>query len=189
MKIICLVGGSGSGKDTLARELPFPRVVSYRTRPKRQGEIDGVHGHFVTEDVYHEHKAKGLVAAETVYNGHRYWSTIDQFRIVEQGIPVVYVIDWPGVERLQELFGKEKVLSIYLDVSPEELRRRMEMRGDAPELIAQRIAHFHAYDYPNRKNCDYIVSNEHTFVNTLNEVSRIILQELYKSAKEKYPTV
>lgn len=51
MKLITITGPSGAGKDTVARMLSdmgdFKVICSYTTRPKREGEIDGVEHHFV----------------------------------------------------------------------------------------------------------------------------------------------
>ena len=51
MKLITITGPSGAGKDTVARMLSemsgYKVLCSYTTRPKREGEIDGVEHHFV----------------------------------------------------------------------------------------------------------------------------------------------
>lgn len=51
MKLITITGSSGAGKDTVARMLSdlggYKVLCSYTTRPKREGEIDGVEHHFV----------------------------------------------------------------------------------------------------------------------------------------------
>lgn len=51
MKLITITGPSGAGKDTVARMLSdfvgYKVICSYTTRPKREGEIDGVEHHFV----------------------------------------------------------------------------------------------------------------------------------------------
>ena len=54
-RIYCIMGKSASGKDTVYKELlrRFPELktyVMYSTRPKREGEQDGVTYHFVSEE-------------------------------------------------------------------------------------------------------------------------------------------
>ena len=54
-KIFYLMGKSSSGKDTIYKELlqGFPkmkRIVLYTTRPRREGECDGVEYFFTDED-------------------------------------------------------------------------------------------------------------------------------------------
>lgn len=61
-KLIAVVGKSGAGKDRLLREIinyeqesftsNLHRVVTSTTRPPREGEIDGVDYHFLTEEEY-----------------------------------------------------------------------------------------------------------------------------------------
>ena len=61
-KLIAIVGKSGAGKDRLLREIinyeqesftsNLHRVVTSTTRPPREGEIDGVDYHFLTEEKY-----------------------------------------------------------------------------------------------------------------------------------------
>ena len=55
-KLYCLIGKSGSGKDTafgnvMNRKIPslFP-VVTYTTRPRRTNETEGVEYHFVDNE-------------------------------------------------------------------------------------------------------------------------------------------
>lgn len=55
--MIILCGKSGSGKDTVGKELVdmgYKRVVTYTTRPMRPGELDGHQYHFVSVDKFEE---------------------------------------------------------------------------------------------------------------------------------------
>ena len=51
--IYCLVGKSGTGKDTVMeqiladKDLKIEKIVPYTTRPKRENEIEGVNYHYV----------------------------------------------------------------------------------------------------------------------------------------------
>ena len=56
-KIIGIMGQAGAGKDTLLKEIinqnsDFHEIVSYTTRPPREGEIDGVNYHFITKEEF-----------------------------------------------------------------------------------------------------------------------------------------
>ena len=67
-KIFYLMGKSSSGKDTIYKELlqGFPkmkRIVLYTTRPRREGECDGVEYFFTDEE-----KLQGM---ELFYSGRR----------------------------------------------------------------------------------------------------------------------
>ena len=62
-KPLMIVGPSAVGKDTMINRLKakFPKVIyklpSYTTRPKRNGEIDGVDYYFVTKEEFFKFKA------------------------------------------------------------------------------------------------------------------------------------
>lgn len=128
MKLITITGPSGAGKDTVARMLSdlggYKVICSYTTRPKREGEIDGVEHHFVEKcDVPHDN-----VLAYTQYGGYEYWTTVEQV-----GDKVIYVIDEDGLKLLCEKFPDIELFKIC--VSAKE-RTRLR-RGVTPERMAR----------------------------------------------------
>ena len=55
--ILALVGESASGKTTTANmfadsDMNFKRVITYTTRPPREGEENGIDYHFVSEEEF-----------------------------------------------------------------------------------------------------------------------------------------
>jgi guanylate kinase len=128
MKLITITGPSGAGKDTVARMLSdlgdYKVICSYTTRPKREGEIDGVEHHFVEKcDVPHDN-----MLAYTQYGGYEYWTTVEQV-----GDKVIYVIDEDGLKSLCEKFPDIELFKIC--VSAKE-RTRLR-RGVTPERMAR----------------------------------------------------
>ena len=107
MKLITITGPSGAGKDTVARMLSemggYQVLCSYTTRPKREGEIDGVEHHFVETCNVQQDK----MLAYTQYGGHEYWVTIDQ--LTDKAI---YVIDEDGLKDLCERFPDIELFKI-----------------------------------------------------------------------------
>ena len=107
MKLITITGPSGAGKDTVARMLSemsgYQVLCSYTTRPKREGEIDGVEHHFVeTCNIPHD-----KMLAYTQYGGYEYWVTIDQVKNKS-----IYVIDEDGLKNLCERFPDIELFKI-----------------------------------------------------------------------------
>jgi guanylate kinase len=54
-KIIALIGKAGSGKDTILHELikttlNLHEIVSCTTRPRREGEVEGVNYFYMTPE-------------------------------------------------------------------------------------------------------------------------------------------
>lgn len=77
--LITITGPTCSGKTTLAasmtRELGIPEVLSFTTRPPREGEVDGVNYRFLSEREGDELSAKGDIAELVRFNGYWYGST------------------------------------------------------------------------------------------------------------------
>lgn len=138
--MIFLIGASGSGKSTLAKRLVdkgYKEVVSYTTRPKRyegeEGHIfvdryDGNDGELCSPDG----EPCSPSVAYSKFNGYEYWCTQEQLDTCD-----VYVVDWNGIDMLKAK-GVDGVV-VYIDVSEEERRRRMKLRGDSDEMIRSRI--------------------------------------------------
>lgn len=99
MKLITITGSSGAGKDTVARMLSemsgYQVLCSYTTRPKREGEIDGVEHYFVDKcNIPHDE-----MLAYTQYGGYEYWVSLDQVTN-----KTIYVIDEYGLKYLCKRF-------------------------------------------------------------------------------------
>ena len=112
MKLITITGPSGSGKDTVARMLSemsgYKVLCSYTTRPKREGEIDGVEHYFVDKcNIPHD-----KMLAYTQYGGYEYWVTIDQVKD-----EAIYVIDEDGLKDLCERFPDIELFKIRVSAT------------------------------------------------------------------------
>ena len=99
MKLITITGPSGAGKDTVARMLSgmggYKVLCSYTTRPKREGEIDGVEHYFVDKC----NIPLDEMLAYTQYGGYEYWVDVDQVKD-----KAIYVIDEDGLQFLCKEF-------------------------------------------------------------------------------------
>ena len=119
MKLITITGPSGAGKDTVARMLSemsgYQVLCSYTTRPKREGEIDGVEHHFVKQC----NVPRDKMVAYTQYGGYEYWVTIDQ--ITNKSI---YVIDEDGLKSLCKKYTDIELFKICVSAYEETRIRR-----------------------------------------------------------------
>jgi guanylate kinase len=183
-KVFCLIGPSGTGKSVLASKIPLPEVVSYRTRAIRTGEVDGVNGHFITKEEFLAKKDQNLWIAETEYSGEYYGIT--QGELVElEDSPMVYVIDWEGVEVFEkdiskiEGYSKDQIVRVFIHTPREDLETRMQRQGRDRAEIRARLDRADR-DYANRGKCDYVIHNTNGELDTAAyQLMKIILEESF----------
>ena len=123
-KIFYLMGKSSSGKDSMYKEIlkaapQLKSVVSYTTRPIRQGETNGVEYFFVDEKELAKLKQEGKVIEERAYNTvHGVWKyfTVDDQQIdlnhndyLLMGTPASY-------KAVRVFYGEGRLVPIYLHV-------------------------------------------------------------------------
>lgn len=132
--MIILVGPSASGKTYIGKELEkknFLKVVTYTTREKRNGEIDGVDYHFLNIEEFKRLKANNYFFETVLYNNNYYGTafntiTSNSYLIVEPS----------GLLKYQKL---NNVISFYIDVDLETRKLRMKQRGDSEKQIKERL--------------------------------------------------
>lgn len=153
--LLTLTGPSGSGKSTIEKIFinnhNLKRAVSHTSREMRISEHAGVDYYYVNKDIILKLKDEGKLAEFIEYNGNYYGVTIDELMSSQ-----VITIEPHGLEQVREIMkDKKKIISIYLDIDPEEAKRRMLNRGDQESAVNARIEkdsiHFKAdpdkYDY------------------------------------------
>ena len=122
-KIVCLMGKSSTGKDTIYKELlkrkniAFRTVVPYTTRPIRAGEQEGVEYHFTDEEGFQALKAQGKIIEDRAYNTcHGLWRyfTVDDGKIAQGETDDLLIGTLEAYQKLVAYFGAEKVLPVYV---------------------------------------------------------------------------
>jgi guanylate kinase len=183
-KLFCLVGPSGTGKDTIKKELSLPSIVSYRTREIREGEIEGVDGKFISKETFL--KKENEWVAKTNYSEHYYGITKKEL-IPLKYTSLIYVIDYEGVESLKryfesnEDFKKEQIVTIYIDSPYEVLATRMRVQERTQEEIEKRMDQYWEIDFPNSTKCDYSVYNAQGKIKqAIEKIKNIIIEETQK---------
>lgn len=84
-KIIALIGEAGSGKDTLLQNVlsqtnKLNEIVSYTTRPPREGEVDGVNYHFITGEQFGQKVLDGEMLEASCFNDWFYGTGYESLR-------------------------------------------------------------------------------------------------------------
>ncbi len=198
-KIVCLMGKSSSGKDTIYKRLltqknvPLQTIVPYTTRPIRVGEQDGVEYHFTDEEGFQRLLAQGAVvearAYDTCYGVWRYFTVADEgidlsaHSYVLIGTPEAYI-------QLCRFYGEDKVLPVMIELDDGvRLQRALdrEKAQDHPkyeELCRRYLAD--AQDFSEEKlACSKI---DRTFYNDqldscINEITDYLQEHLHEDGR------
>jgi guanylate kinase len=164
--LLVLAGTSGAGKGTVGARLRAidPALhwsVSWTTRARRPGEVDGVDYTFVTRaDFEALRDAGGFLESFEVYGDLK--GTPRQFVDDEltAGHDVMLEIDVQGALAIKEAVP-EALLVFVKAPSAEEQRRRLENRGtDTPESIERRLAHAADEERIANASFDAVVVND-----------------------------
>lgn len=166
-KIFILAGMTLSGKTTVAKILSekygLNKVVGFTTRPKREGEEDGVEYNFYSSQTLYSLIVSGQTVGLRSYKpnvkiGEPFWyyGFLRQ-RIEKQENPFL-ITDFKGFRDFQYEYGKEKIFCIYLDVSKEEQMKRMKKREESIRDEQMRRIEADQIDYLGFKdNADLII--------------------------------
>ena len=138
-KIICLLGKSCSGKDTIYKKLiadeslDLVPLVTYTTRPLRSGEQEGREYHFTDEAGFNALKEHGKViedrSYDTVYGLWRYF-TVDDGTFNPDGKNVIAAAGTiPAYIRLRDHFGADNIVAAMIETD-DGIRLERAMRRE-----------------------------------------------------------
>lgn len=131
-------GPSGVGKGTLVAELrqrvpSLGLTVSATTRSPREGEIDGVHYHFLSDEEFRSRVEAGDFLEWALVHGHCYGTLKSEVdRLFAEGRSVVLEIDVQGGLNVRKVWPGA-VLVFIEPPSASELERRLRGRGTEDE--------------------------------------------------------
>jgi len=144
--VLVLSGPSGAGKSTIIKNIEsdigeFYFSISTTTRPKRDGEIDGVHYHFVNEEEFKKDIEDDNFLEYAVVHGNYYGTSLKPVKkALHEGKLVLFDIDVQGNNAIKNRLG-DITTSVF--VSPptlSELEKRLHSRAtDSKEVIEARL--------------------------------------------------
>ena len=170
---------SGAGKSSLIQSIltnieNVELSISATTRSPREGEVDGKHYFFVTEDKFNKLKTENAFIECALVHNYQY-GTLREYinERLGQGIHVICDIDVQGFKLIQEA-GVDHVSVFIIPPSIKELEKRLIKRGlDSENVIGTRLKNAKE-ELKYAEEFDYRVLNdsfEHAYV----EIENIII--------------
>lgn len=175
--MIVLCGESASGKSSIEKNLVdnygFEKVVSYTTRPPRQGEIDGIDYHFINEEQFWELKEQNFFAEVAQYRGWNYGTAKKD--CTDDKVAVLTPHGLRQVSKLKNI----NVVSFYINVPRRDRLIKILQRGDNIEEAYRRslsdVGQFDGIE----DEVDFVINNN-DYQKNIDEMTKEILNNLNK---------
>ena len=190
--ILVLVGRTCSGKDSLVRELVnmgYKKIVSYTTRPMRDGEEEGVTYKFIWENEFLKLKEKGFFVETTSYNvanGETWHYGISMQDLANATENSVVILNPEGLRKVKKIMGTD-VVTFYIEVDDEIIKERLKNRGDNPKEAKRRLKADEKDFVGIEDEVNYTISNNHlaTFEGTVHQIDYIYRKHM--QYKRQFP--
>jgi len=153
-EIVFIMGKSSSGKDSIYKKLKeddklgLTNVVLYTTRPRRDGETDGVEYNFVTDEKEQEmeklNKIIELRCYNTAYGVWKYFTADDGQIDLASGKRYIVIGTLEAYDKFCEYYGNEHIMPIYIEVDDgvrliRAVKREMEQENPHYEELCRRF--------------------------------------------------
>ena len=180
---------SGAGKSSLVKALleldsRVQPSVSHTTRPPRGQERHGREYFFVSPQEFDAMVLADAFVEWAFVHGQRYGTSKKAIEErIAQGADVILEIDFQGALSIKRIFTNA-VLIFILPPSWEELRSRLERRGeDSPEVIEVRLQNA-ATEMAQAREFDFVIINE-LFERALFDLKAIVHAQRLKFSAQR----
>ncbi|MCI4012067.1 guanylate kinase [Brevibacterium sp. ZH18] len=166
-RLTVLAGPTAVGKGTISSYIRdhHPEVwfsVSATTRPRRPGEVDGVHYHFISDDEFDSLIARDeLLEYAVVHGRHRYGTPSAQVRAkLDEGVPSLLEIDLQGARQVKAKMPDAQFVFLA-PPSWEELVSRLTGRGTESAAEQERRLATAKQELAAESEFDVTIVNDH----------------------------
>ncbi len=180
---------SGAGKSSLVKALReldslVQPSVSHTTRAPRGQEKHGREYFFVSQTEFDGMVLNNAFLEWAHVHGHRYGTSRKAIEErISQGADVILEIDFQGAIQIKRIFANA-VLIFILPPSWEELRSRLQRRGeDTPEVIELRLKNA-ATEMAQAHEFDFVIINE-LFERALFDLKAVVHAQRLKFAAQR----
>lgn len=187
--ILVLSGPSGAGKSSLINKIKdhigsIYFSISTTTRPIREGEVDGIHYHFVDVEEFKRDIEEEMFLEYAVVHGNYYGTSLGPVKkALKEGKLVIFDIDVQGHDAVQNRLSDITTSVFITTPSLGELKRRLYNRStDSEEVIAGRVE-MAKREVQRISEYDFLIVNDN-----LEEASEILVS-IAKAARMKIPTL
>jgi guanylate kinase len=131
--LVVLSGPSGVGKDAVLARMkklgrPFHYVVTATTRPKRAGEKNGVHYHFLSREEFQQMIDRHQFLEWANVYGNYYGVPKDEITsALSKGVDAIVKVDVQGAATIKKILP-QAVFIFLMPPSVEELEKRLRKR-------------------------------------------------------------
>lgn len=134
-KIIALIGEAGSGKDTMMQKVlektsALHEVISCTTRPRREGEVEGVNYFYLTPQQFADKVINNEMLEATCFNNWFYGTSYDSLR---SDVVNIGVFNPDGIEAILDRRDVE-VQVFYVKASAKTRLLRQLNREENPNV-------------------------------------------------------
>lgn len=194
-KIFCIMGKSGSGKDTIFRELNKDKslglkpIILYTTRPKRIDETNGVEYNFISEEDLINYSKQDKIIELREYNtvqGKWYYGTIDDGQIELTYNNYLVIVTLEAYKNLQKYFGREKIFPIYINLDDgirlerALIREKNQISPNYNEMCRRFLADDIDFSKENLFKCDINKFYEnYNLDKCIEEIKKTIIRYIY----------
>ena len=157
-------GPSGCGKSVLVRQIlgeidSVEFSVSYTTRKKRNSEIEGKDYYFVNEDEFKRMIDNQQLIEWAIVHGNHYGTSRREVEKRGIGKDLLLDIDVQGAQQVKKKV-KKAVFIFILPPGFQELKRRLEKRGDESLASIKRRLEMAQKEIRYYPEFDFIVIND-----------------------------